>query len=394
MSDLSILFCGDFAPVRRYQTMVPQLGAAIFGDLGALAEQADIAALNLEAPLSHLGAPINKGGPKNATGLRGHPDCAPIIAEAGFNFAGLANNHIMDQGAEALRDTMDACKSVGLAYGGAGMDIAEARQPCVIRANGQDVAIVAVAEYQFGMADADTPGAAPLDTIDVCRQLEEARRSAGLVILSIHGGNELFPLPRPGLRKSCQFFTERGADAVVCHHSHVPGAWEVHEGRPIFYGLGNLLFDHLKPPPGWCEGYAVRMTVKAESAGTPEFEIIPYTQTVQQKGIRLMRGSERDRFLETIGVLNETLADTERYADAWSRFCRERAPGLLARQYAPSLVRTASWLDRFISYERLLLPRNSINVRTNLLTCESHREALLEILLSRARRTGQRSTGD
>ena len=63
------------------------------------------------------------------------------------------------------------------------------------------VAFIAVAEREFSIAGVDKPGVAPLDPIDNTIQIERAKDEADLVFVSIHGGNEYFPLPRPGLRK-------------------------------------------------------------------------------------------------------------------------------------------------------------------------------------------------
>lgn len=59
--------------------------------------------------------------------------------------------------------------------------------------------------------------------------------------MSIHGGIEHLPLPPKHLREVCNFFISEGCDAVVCHHNHI--AYEYVDNKPIFYGLGNFVFD-------------------------------------------------------------------------------------------------------------------------------------------------------
>ena len=41
-----------------------------------------------------------------------------------------------------------------------------------------------------------------------------------------------------------------GADAVVNHHQHCYSGYEVYKDKPVFYGLGNLLFDHASKRSG------------------------------------------------------------------------------------------------------------------------------------------------
>jgi poly-gamma-glutamate synthesis protein (capsule biosynthesis protein) len=88
------------------------------------------------------------------------------------------------------------------------------------------IAIIAVDEYEFSSADTNAVGASPLDPIDTIYQIESAKQKVDFLFVSIHAGNENFTYPRPGLRKICRYFVDKGADSVVCHHPHVPGAYE------------------------------------------------------------------------------------------------------------------------------------------------------------------------
>lgn len=58
-----------------------------------------------------------------------------------------------------------------------------------------------------------------------------------------HGGVEHYNLPSPEIKQLHRFFIEAGADAVVNHHQHCFSGYEVYKSRPIFYGIGNFLFD-------------------------------------------------------------------------------------------------------------------------------------------------------
>ena len=93
-----------------------------------------------------------------------------------------------------------------------------------------------------------------------------------------------------GILKVCRFFIERGADAVICHQVHVPGAYEWHQEKPIFYSLGNLIMDHPNPPGNWYQGNAVRLASKEGGLASADVEIIPYTQSVEQGGHQDERG--------------------------------------------------------------------------------------------------------
>ena len=143
---------------------------------------------------NQCGNPIEKSGGN----LYAHPDCIRAVKEAGFKVVGLANNHIMDFGIKGLEKRIDTCQSAGLTICGVGRNLDKAQSISVIEKRGLKVAFIAVAEREFSIAGENKPGVAPLDPIDNTLQIESARNKADLVFVSIHGGNEYFPLPRPG----------------------------------------------------------------------------------------------------------------------------------------------------------------------------------------------------
>ena len=114
--------------------------------------------------------------------------------------------------------------------------------------------------------------------------------------MTLHGGNEYFPYPRPGLRKLCQHYIDLGVQAVVCHHPHVPGAYEYYNGKPIFYSLGNLIFDHENPPEDWNFGYMVKFEINKQKKVITNVEIIPYEQSVKLQGVKLLNGEKKDLY--------------------------------------------------------------------------------------------------
>jgi poly-gamma-glutamate capsule biosynthesis protein CapA/YwtB (metallophosphatase superfamily) len=374
----SLLFTGDFAPFGKYEQLVLKKGPEIFGDLQEDIARADLSFFNLETPLSANGRPIEKDGPN----FRAHPDCIKAAAEAGFDIAGLANNHIMDFGETGLTDTIKTCKNIGLLICGAGQSLAEAQAIQIIRKKGFKIAFIAVAEHEFSISEPDRPGAAPLDPIENTLQIEQARTMADLVFITIHGGNEYFPFPRPGLRKICRFYIDRGADAVICHHPHVPGAYEYYNDKLIFYSLGNLILEPLgNRPRGWNHGYALRLEYGVKGKHLFAHEIIPYTQSVDQGGVRKMRGDAKHAYLKLLKGYRDTLLDEKEYARVWAEFCEKQKKSVLMRQYFPVKIRGLDIFSRIINPARLFLPTKSTrNEKLNLLRCESHLELLQEVL--------------
>ena len=408
---LSLLFCGDFAPCRRWYDYEPNI--KVFGNTLDYIKNSDLTFVNLECPATNLGKTILKDGPN----LRTKPEWLIPLKEGGFNLIGLANNHIGDFGEEAVKDCLENCNKIGLYTVGVGRNLKEAQNVFYFEKNNIKIAIIAICEHEFGIAEDNKSGSSPLDIIDNIRQINEAKKNADFTIITIHGGNEYFPYPRPYSRKLCQFYIEQGCDAIIFHHPHVPSAYEIYNGKPIFYSLGNFLFDNLNPSDGWNEGYMVKLevtkqkSVDKERIATPfsevhinelcensvkdnntnrnnhtnynriKYEIVPYTQSFEHGGIKLMTGSEKESFLDRIEEYKNTLNDKEKYEKVWNDFCVSKKNSYLLSQYSPCFFRGISRIFKYFRVDRILL-RNTkrLTSRLNIIRCESHREVLLKIL--------------
>ena len=63
------------------------------------------------------------------------------------------------------------------------------------------------------------------------------------VIVCLHWGKEHTLEPTPTQRHQAHQLVDAGADALVCHHTHTLQSVEHYCGTPIFYSLGNYIFD-------------------------------------------------------------------------------------------------------------------------------------------------------
>ena len=368
---LSLLFCGDFAPCRRWYKKEPNTN--VFGNSLKFIKNSDLAFVNLECPTIKEGKPIVKDGPNLST----NPKWLESLKEANFNLLGLANNHFGDYGEKTVVENIDNCKKIGLNTVGAGSNLKEAQKVFYFEKNNIKIAIIAVCEHEFGIAKENKAGTAPLELIDNLQQIQDARKNADFVIFTIHGGNEYFPYPRPNLRKKCKFYIKQGCDAIICHHPHVPGAYEIYEGKPIFYSLGNFLFDNDNPLSGWNEGYMVRL----ELSNQIYFELIPYTQSFEQSGIKLMVDSEKDSFLKRIEDYKNTLYDKEKYEKIWNEFCKTKKDNYLILQYSPLYFKGIGRILKKFGVAKVLLTNiKRLASRLNHIRCESHRETFINIL--------------
>ena len=375
---INILFTGDFAPCRGFEAVVLDKKEQILGDALPLIKSADLSFANLECPLTDHNIAINKSGPA----LKAKPACSEALKS--FSVVGLANNHILDYGKQGLVDTIAACNKIGLPTVGAGVDLKQAQRPFVKKINGIKFAIIAIAEHEFNQSEKGGAGSAPIDPIDNYRQIQEAKSEADVVIVTIHGGNELFPYPRPGLRKLCQFFIDLGVEAVICHHPHVPGAYEFFKGKPILYSLGNFIFDSAYPPKDWNVSYMAQLKFCFKSKQFKSIELIPYKQCVDFGGVSLLKDHEKAELLRRIEIYRQKLEDKASSIQEWENFVAQKSDSYLLRHFFPVAFRGLGFLARNTPITKLFFRSKHLD-KLNMLRCQSHLELLTAVMESKSK---------
>jgi poly-gamma-glutamate capsule biosynthesis protein CapA/YwtB (metallophosphatase superfamily) len=361
----TILIGGDICPAGAIQRdFIEGDGDAILHDLQADVAGADLAIANLECPLVSADSPIVKAGP-----VLGAPaSCIRGFVAMHWQVLNLANNHSFDHGSRGLRDTIGTIRQAGLDYVGAGENIAHARAPLVREIEGERIVVYAMADHEFSAADEDTPGANPLDLVECVHAIRQHKRE-GLFIVLIHGGNEYYPYPSPEMVKRCRFIVEMGADAVICCHAHCALPWEVYAGRPIVYGMGNLVFEaETGEPDAWYEGYLAKLTVEHARV---HFEPIPYVQG-RGPGARRMDREQQTRFLADMEQKSRELQDGAFLRTRWTEHCRRKQDTYLAMLFGYS--RLMHRLRRPLL--RVWPSEAAVRQALLLVQCEAHREVL------------------
>ena len=372
-----ILVAGDFCPAGRPEpVLLDWESAGIWEDIARETSSHDLRIVNLESPLTRSKTPLVKSGPH----LSANPGCAKAIRGANFDLVTLANNHIMDMGGSGLKETMEACRSAGLRTVGAGDNLAEAAQPVYADVNGLRIAVLAITEHEHSIATERRAGACPLEPMDNYSQIGEAREQSGFVLVVLHGGNEYYPLPSPRVVRTCRFLVDAGANAVVCHHTHVSSGIEIYHDAPIIYSTGNFLFGASgTAAPEWFEGYLVSISIRP--GGATGLRLIPYRQCLEGVGVRLMDEDESRSFLGEISRLSGIISESDALLLQWSRFCASRREDYVSHVLALSRVeRKLCKMTGIWPFWRM--NRKDIPVLLDMFQCESHRDVCIEILAS------------
>ncbi|MGE3286298.1 MAG: CapA family protein [Pseudonocardia sp.] len=214
--------------------------------LGGLFADDDLTVVNLECPVSTLGAIDPK-----TFNFRCDPAALPAARAAGVEVANLANNHVRDYGPDAMLDSLTQLRAAGIAPVGVGADVAAANAPAVVEVKGWKIAVLGfggVIPDPKWLAGPDRAGmASGDDTERMVAAVRAAAAKADLVFVTIHWGAELETTPQAGDVARAHAMIDAGADAVFGHHQHRLQAMETYQGRPIAWGLGNFVWPLLGP---------------------------------------------------------------------------------------------------------------------------------------------------
>ncbi|MFA7535676.1 MAG: CapA family protein [Desulfuromonadales bacterium] len=229
--------------------------AYVWGD--ALAElkqrQPALRIVNLETSLTAGG----EHWPGKAVHYRMHPRNVPLLKAAAIDVCALANNHVLDWGYDGLAQTLAALHSAGIRSAGAGGNRAAADAPAVVEMAGQGrVIVLSVGTGSSGIpatwaASADRAGVSFLPEVSsaavrrIGNQVRRVKRPGDVVVLSIHwGGNWGYAVPAAHRWFAHRLLDCAGVDLVHGHSSHHALGIEVHRGKLILYGCGDLVTDY------------------------------------------------------------------------------------------------------------------------------------------------------
>jgi poly-gamma-glutamate capsule biosynthesis protein CapA/YwtB (metallophosphatase superfamily) len=239
--EITIAAVGDLMLGGRAEPFLKEFGPDYpFTDVMPFLSRADVVVGNLESSISSRGTAVEN---KKFT-LRAGPIAALALKKAGIRVVTLANNHSMDYGPLALKDTLGVLDQHDILYTGAGMDLDDARSPAVLKIKGKTIAFLSYSltfPLEF-FASASRPGTAPGYAEFVKSDIEKARPAADLVVVSFHWGAELMTAAKDYQVELGRKAIDWGADLVLGHHPHVLQELEVYQGRLIAYSLGNFVF--------------------------------------------------------------------------------------------------------------------------------------------------------
>lgn len=271
---------------------------------------ADVAFTDIETTIAEPGDSIDSVNPAMGDVVM-PPEALDALVEMGINLYATSNNHSFDLGRTGMINLNRNLDQRGLAHAGIRDNRKEAAAPVYLDTDKGSVAMISVAsgllkpesvatDTSFGVFEVRLEGGTPdvdagqpvaEDTQMILESIQEARKNADYVISYHH--NHVYDVnfvqmmrqqmphrlvPPPWVKTWSHAQIDAGADMVVVHGTPVFKGLELYKGKPIFYGLGNFIFQMplcIKDfEPGAYEGVIARVEVEDHMPIAISFEAI------------------------------------------------------------------------------------------------------------------------
>ena len=266
--NLSITVTGDVM-FGRNMPGVLSLDSSPFRYVENVTGDTDILLINTENPFTTSSNAVKPDVP-----LKASPEYIPLLnGTTGMVISANANNHVFDYGVEGMRDSISNLDSNGIAHIGAGENKAEATKPITVEKEGHKITIFNYMDSEnfqeysqevMPIAGDNSPGYSAWDDVESVNQIKQAKENGSdIIIVYMHYGNEYSRSPNENQEKISHLAIDAGASAVVGAHTHVTQGIEMYNGKPIFYNLGNFMFDQSNTATH--SAYFVDFDVKGEN---------------------------------------------------------------------------------------------------------------------------------
>jgi hypothetical protein len=361
-SKIKLIFSGDFAPPLDSK----DIDRNHFEELQLLLSDVNCHITNLECPLTNYTHSIEKTGPS----LRSVSEKIELLQQANVSISCLANNHIYDFGEKGITDTLNTCQENGIDTLGV-VNRPDGRNHWLIKEiKGKRFGFLNYCEHEFSVREPSLLGACGFSPIDAYYDICKLKPRVDYLIVIYHGGNEYYPLPNPEMKKNFYYLADLGADAVIGHHTHVYSGYEVYNGKPLVYSLGNFFFPYPGEPEEWHYGLLCELNVGSEIT----IDLHPIVQCKDKLETKPAEYPVKQKILNDISELSEVIRNDEKLIKYWENYCEDKRMGYLKQFPCFSLpLRVAVKLGVSMRY---ILPEKRLRGYENLLRCQAHYEIL------------------
>lgn len=292
----TMFFVGDVMLGRNVELLMEEHGPTYpFRGSAFTLGNADVTVANLEGPVPEVHVPTRMF--RFVFSMQ--DSVLPIIRSSGIDVLSLANNHAFDQGIAGFLHTQKACGEAQLRCVG---------DPSTVRAT--TTTVVQVGSTRVGLVFLHTLEAYP-DTETMAQILNELASVSDIQITYIHWGDEYVLTHSPQQEAFAHVLIDNGIDAVVGHHPHVIADIALYNGKPIFYSLGNFIFDQYFSDDVMTH-LGVDMKIHEDEI---TYTLVPFSSKVSRSAPELLEGDEGVALISRIlaGVATDPAVDMDRH---------------------------------------------------------------------------------
>lgn len=275
--DARILFVPDIMLGRRVETIALTNGFDYsFKGMSSLFQSHDLVVGNFEGVVPRTHIPT----PELTTRFSIRHEFMEELHAQGFDVLSLANNHALDFGEDGYRETTETCKRYELTCVG---------HP--IRIDENSVTYHTIGDTRIGilMLHALYGVESQNELLSLVRTMSE---KSDVQVVFVHWGQEYASIHSVREELLAHALIDAGSDAVIGHHPHVIQDLELYQGKPIFYSLGNFIFDQYFSDAVQ-RGYAISLVVSDE---TIQYVLIPYESSSEPSQPNFLSLNEREHF--------------------------------------------------------------------------------------------------
>jgi gamma-polyglutamate biosynthesis protein CapA len=221
--EIQITLGGDVMLGRSVLTKSELMGdySYPFNEIRGFLKGSDLVFVNLETP-------IVEKCPRTNTGMIFCTDPKMIqgLVSSGINVVNIENNHLLNYGQEGLEETKRYLKEGGIEITGFG-----------------ELAVKKIKNIRFGFLGFDflTKRIGEKDL----KLISKSKAQVDVLIVSVHWGNEYQAKANYIQKDTAEKIVNAGADVIVGHHPHWVQDIEKIGNTPVYYSLGNFVFDQM-----------------------------------------------------------------------------------------------------------------------------------------------------
>ncbi len=280
IKELNFLFLGDIMLDRSVKKLIDAKGLDyLLKNIEAenFFEGYDLISANLEGPVTNNG---DHYPPVAGIDFAFSPDDVNELKRYNFNFFTIANNHLTDQGLKGVEEARANLNELGINYVGCSdAEVSECSST-----------ILEINDYQVGMLGLSMVYH-NFDLEKVISEINKLKDQTDYIITNIHWGVEYTHYFNTYQQNIAHALIDNGVDIIIGHHPHVVQGIEIYNKKPIFYSLGNFIFDQYFSSETQ-EGLGIGITLDNSS-----YNIYLFPYVTVNKYSELLKGQDREEFL-------------------------------------------------------------------------------------------------